>query len=112
MANTAEFLRQHNFRIVTGGLDAEELLRSSDYRFDGLLILAEPNEPQILRLATFVRQQRLPIKVIVKTIGCNDDELDTQFLIKADLVISADTPQDTILDKLLTTLDAAPPVSA
>ncbi len=112
MASTADFLRQHNFHVATGGFDAEELLRSSDYRFDGLLILAEPREPQLLRLAAFVRQQRLPIKVIIKTVGCNDDELDSQFLIKADLVISADTPQDTILDKLLATLDSAPALSA
>lgn len=112
MANTAEFLRQHNFHVAIGGLEAEELLRSSDYRFDGLLILAEPNESKSLRLAAFVRQQRLPMKVIVKTIGCNQDELDHQFLIKADLVISADTPQDTILEKIVTALDAPGPLIA
>jgi signal transduction histidine kinase len=109
MERTAEFLRQHNFHVATGGLEAEELLRSSEYRFDGLMILAEPHERACLRLTTLVRQQKLPMKVIIKTIGCNQDELDTQFLLKADLIISADTPQDTIVEKLLATLDAAPP---
>lgn len=105
---TAEFLRLHNFHVATGGLDAEELLRSSDYRFDGLLILAEPQEPATLRLAAFVRQQKLPVKVIIQTVGCNQDELETQFLVKADLIISADTPQDAIVEKLLGALDAVP----
>lgn len=107
MDRTAEFLRQSNFHVAVGGLEAEELLRSSDYRFDGLLILAEPQDPLSLRLVAIVRQQKLPMKVIVKTVGCNQDELDTQFLLKADLIISADTPQDAIVEKLLTTLDAA-----
>jgi len=108
MESTAEFLRQHNFHVTTGGLNSEEILRSSEDRFDGLLILAEPHEQTCLRLAAFVRQQKLPTKVIIKTIGCNQDELETQFLLKADLIISADTPQDSIVEKLLTTLDATP----
>jgi PAS domain S-box-containing protein len=110
MDSTAEFLRQHNFHVATGGLEAEELLRSSDYRFDGVMILAEPRELTALRMAAFVRQQKLPTKVIIKTVGCNQDELETQFLLKADLIISADTPQDAIVEKLLTTLDATPSV--
>jgi two-component system cell cycle sensor histidine kinase/response regulator CckA len=110
MDSTAEFLRQHNFHVATGGLEAEELLRSSEYRFDGLIILAEPGEQTALRLAAFVRQQKLPTRVIIKTVGCNQDELESQFLRKADLIISAETPQDSIVEKLLTTLDAAPSV--
>ncbi|HKX60186.1 MAG TPA: hypothetical protein VJS65_00060, partial [Verrucomicrobiae bacterium] len=66
-------------------------------------------ERDCLRLAALIRRQKLPIKVIIKTVGCNQDELETQFLLKADLIISADTPQDAIIEKILTTLDAANP---
>ena len=104
--STAEFLRQHNFHVTTGGLDAEEALRTSDYRFDGVMILAEPHEQDCLRLVSIIRRQKLPLKVIIKTVGCNQDELETQFLLKADLIISADTPQDAIVEKILTTLDS------
>jgi signal transduction histidine kinase len=107
--STAEFLRQHNFHVTIGGQDAEEALRAADCPFDGLMILAEPQERDCLRLAALIRRQKLPIKVIIKTVGCNQDELETQFLLKADLIISADTPQDAIIEKILTTLDAANP---
>jgi PAS domain S-box-containing protein len=103
---TAEFLRQHDFHVTVGGLDAEEMLRSSDYRFDGVMLLAEPQDQEFLRLAALVRRQKLPLKVIIKTVGCNHDELETQFLLKADLIITSDTPQDAIVEKILTTLDA------
>jgi hypothetical protein len=81
------------------------LLRSSDYQFDGLMLLAEPLDVQPGRLAHLVRQQKLPVKVIVNTAGCNPDELDPQLFTRTDLVISADMPEDAILDKLAALFD-------
>jgi signal transduction histidine kinase len=105
MASTAEFLRQHNYHVVPGGTDAEDLLRSSDYAFDGVMLLTEPQDRQASALARLIRQQKLPVKVILKTVGCNPDELDPQVFGKADLVISADLPEDLILDQLAATFD-------
>lgn len=105
LESTAEFLRQHNYHVVKGGLDAEDLLRSSDYLFDGVMLLTEPQDQQAAALARLVRQQKLPVKVILKTVGCNPDELDPQLFGKADLVISSDLTEDTILDKLAATFD-------
>jgi len=102
---STEFLRQHHYHVVAGGADAEDLLRSSDYQFDGVMLLAEPQDAQPGRLARFVRQQKLPVKVIVKTAGCNPDELDPQLFARTDLVISADMPEDAILDKLAALFD-------
>jgi PAS domain S-box-containing protein len=102
---TAEFLRTHGYQVVVGGQEAEDLLRSGDYPLDGVLLLAEPRDPQPAQLARFVRQQKLPLKVIVKTAGGNPDELDPQLVAKSDLVISADTPEDAILDKLAAAFD-------
>ena len=52
-----------------------------------------------------VRQQKLPLKIIVKTVGCQPEELEAQLFGRADLIISADTPEDAILDKLAATFD-------
>jgi hypothetical protein len=71
------------------------------------MLLAEPRDAQPSRLARFVRQQKLPVKVIVKTAGCNPDELDPQLFARTDLVISADMPEDAILDKLAALFDLA-----
>ncbi len=102
---TVEFLRQNNYHVVSGGANPEDLLRSSDYQFDGVLLLAEPRDSKPLTLVRFVRQQQLPMKVIVKTVGCNPDELDPQLFSKSDLVISTDTSEDRILDQLAATFD-------
>jgi len=102
---STEFLRQHRYHVVPSGADAEDLLRSGDYQFDGVMLLAEPRDAQPSRLARFVRQQKLPVKVIVKTAGCNPDELDPQLFARSDLVISADMPEDAILDKLAALFD-------
>jgi hypothetical protein len=43
--------------------------------------------------------------MIVKSVGCNPDELDPQLYAKADLVISVDMPEDAILDQLAGVFD-------
>ena len=104
--STAEFLRQHNYHVVlSASAEAEDLLRSGDYQFDGVMLLAEPRDAQPVALARFIRQQKCPWKVIVKLVGCNPDEIDPQLYAKADLVISADTAEDAIADKLAATFD-------
>jgi len=105
--STTEFLRQHNYHVVVCRKDGEDLLRSSDYQFDGLLVLVEPRDSIFAQLVRFVHQQRLPLKVIGKTVGCNVDELDPLLLSKADLVISSETPEDAILERLAMVFDIA-----
>lgn len=103
--STTTFLRQHNYHVVVSDKDAEELLRSSDYQFDGLLILFERQDSTFAQLIQFVRQQRLPLKVIGKSVGCNIDELDPSLLSKMDLVISSETPEDVIPERLAMVFD-------
>ena len=104
LAGTAELLRQQGYHVVTASAHAEETLASSEQYFDALFVLLEPHDPQFLPLLQSVRQQRLPTKVIVQTLGCNQDELDTRLLAQADLTISADLPQETILERLAAVL--------
>ncbi len=103
--STVELLRLNNYQVVPGAQDAEDLLRSSDYQFDGVLLLAERTDPQPASLACLVRQQKLPVKIIVKTVGCQPEELAAPLFSRADLLISADMPEDVILDKLAATFD-------
>lgn len=103
--STAEFLRQHNYHVIVGATDAEEHLRSGDGAFDALLVLIEPQDASFLPLLQLVRKQRLPLKIILQTVGCNQDEVDTQILGRADLVIPADLPQENILKQLAEALD-------
>ena len=102
---TAELLRMNNYHVVIADRDADELLQSSDYQFDGVFILAEPNDPQPLQAARYVRAQKLPLKVILKTVGINPDELEPDLVLKCDLLLSPDMSEDTILDKLAATFD-------
>lgn len=102
---TAEMLRMNNYHVVIADQDADELLQSGDYQFDGVFMLAEPNDLQPLQTARFVRAQKLPLKLILKTAGGNPDELESDLVSKCDLVISPDMSEDTILDKLAATFD-------
>ena len=103
--STTEFLRQHNYHVVVCSRGAEDLLRSSDYQFDGLLILIERSDSTFAQLVQFVRQQRLPLKVIGKSVGCNVDELDPSIVSKTDLVISSEIPEDAIPERLAMVFD-------
>lgn len=102
---TTEFLRQHNYHVVPSRDDVEELLRSNEYQFDGLLVLVEHRDSLFTRIVSFVRQRGLPLKVIAKTVGCNPDELDAELFSKVDLVISSETPEDSILERLAMAFD-------
>lgn len=102
---TAELLRLNNYHVVLAERDSEELLQSSDYQFDGVFILTEPNDTLASQTARFVRVQKLPYKIILKTAGGNPDELDPSLVSKCDLVISPDMSEDTILDKLAAIFD-------
>lgn len=102
---TAEFLRTHNYHVVESDHDAEDLLLTSDYQFDGVFILAEPQGALPDQLAGFIRSRKLPVKIILKTSGGNPDDLDAALVARCDLLISPDLSEDRLLDKLAATFD-------
>ncbi len=108
-AATAEFLRSNNYLVVPAAEDAEDWLRSGDYSFDGILLLAEPGDDLALRITRFIRQHQLPLKIILKTTGGNPDEIDPQLSGKCDLHITPDLAEDTLLDRLAETLEQRDP---
>lgn len=102
---TAEFLRTNAYHVVDSDRDAEDLLQSGDYQFDGVFILAEPKSPLPGQIARFVHSQKLPVKIILKTAGTDPDELDADLIARCDLLMTPDLSEDLLLDKLAATFD-------
>jgi len=104
---TAELLRSHNYHVVVaaGADNLGDLLHSSDYLFDGVLLLAEPNDPALNSLPVELRQQKKDLKVILKLAGCNQDDLDGQLLQGIDLLLNPDLSEADMLLKLKSFLD-------
>jgi PAS domain S-box-containing protein len=102
LENTAEFLRLNGYYVVLSSSkdDAAEKLHSLDYQFTGIMALVESHDFSLSSFIHEVRTQRLPVKTILQIVGCNQDEMDTQFLRQADLIISPDMPEDDILEKM------------
>jgi len=107
---TAELLRSHNFHIVAAEASEglRDLLQSSDYQFSAVLLFAEPNDPGLRSLLDQVRQQNKSIKVALKLAGCNQDDLETQFLSKIDLVLASDLSEADFLARIISFLDERP----
>jgi signal transduction histidine kinase len=107
---TAELLRSHNFHIVAAEASESlrDLLHSSDYQFAGVLLFAEPNDPSLRPLLDEVRQQDKNIKVALKLAGCNQDDLETQFLSKIDMVLASDLSEADFLARIISFFDQRP----
>jgi signal transduction histidine kinase len=106
--STAESLRQGQYLVVVGGAEAEDLLRSEDYSFDGVLLLVEPGDGRPLALARFIRLQKIPVRLVLKAVGSPADELPAELTRQADLVLSSELPEDAILERLAELFDARP----
>ena len=104
---TAELFRSHNYHVVTAGASDNlgELLQSSDYNFDAALLLAEPNDSTLNSLPSEIRQHNKKVKVVMKMAGCNEDDLETQFLSGLDLILSPDLAEGDMLLKLKSFFD-------
>jgi signal transduction histidine kinase len=106
---TAEWLRSHNYHVVVAAStdNLAELLQSSDYQFAGVLLLAEPNNPALNSLPAEFRQQRKDLKLVLKPVGCSQDDLDGQLLKDIDLLLNPDLSEADMLNKLNVFFDCA-----
>lgn len=100
--STAEFLRTQNFYVVVTHtpLRAMELLTSEERGFVGVMILAAPQDIDMLSLVPEIQDRKLASKTILQIIGGNQDQVETGILTKADLVITNDVDEDGIIRKL------------
>ena len=99
---TAEFLRLNGYQAVLAHSEAHalEILRSDKYRFAGLMILLEMNQEEFISLLKNPQLQEQSLKVILRIVGCNQDELDIEHLRRADLIIPPESSQEKILREL------------
>jgi nitrogen-specific signal transduction histidine kinase len=104
---TAELLRSHDYQIVTAASSdgLAHLLQSSDYHFDGVFLLAQPDDPHLNSLPADVRQQNKNVKLVLKPAGCNQDDLDANLLSGIDLFLNSDLSEADMLLKLKSFFD-------
>ena len=69
------------------------------------MLLAEPNDPALNALPAEIRQQKKDVKVVLKPLGCNQDDLDAQLLREIDLLLNPDLSESDMLLKLKTFFD-------
>jgi signal transduction histidine kinase len=98
----AEFLRLNGYQAVLAHSEdqAFEILGSNKYRFAGLMILLETNHAEFISLLKNPQLQEQSLKVILRIVGCNQDELDIEHLRRADLIIPPESSQENILREL------------
>lgn len=104
---TAETFRSHNYHVVTAASSDSltDLLQSPDYHFDGVVLLAEPDDSALASLPAEVRQQSKCARLILKLAGCNEDDLDARLLNSVDLLLSDDMAEGDMLLKLKSFFD-------
>jgi PAS domain S-box-containing protein len=104
---TAELLRSHDYQIVTAASSdgLGQFLHSSDYHFDGVVFLAQPDDPNLNSLPAEVRQQNKNVKLVLKLAGCDQDDLDASLLSGIDLLLGADLSEMDMLLKLKSFFD-------
>lgn len=107
LGGTAELLRQQGYYVVVPrpGESAVDLLRSPDFEFSGVMLLVRGGAPWATDILDSLRDQHLPLRTIIQVVGCDQDELDSSFLARGNLVISPDWPERKILQKIHALLD-------
>jgi signal transduction histidine kinase len=107
LAETAEVLKRHDFRVVLADDTTLEVLASTDHDIDALLVRAAPNDTETTLLVDFIRRHRLPVKVFVQPAGCAVDSLDPGILAKADATFAEDIAEERLVEKLTKSLSGA-----
>ena len=99
---TAEFLRTNGYHVATSTSSdgIRDTLRAQDCAVSGLVVLAEPDDRDLLRMVPDVRRDHPRLRLILKVVGRDQDELPPELFGQADLIISPDLSQTRILEKL------------
>lgn len=103
---SARFLREQGFYTVVAQAPerAAELLNSPDYQFDALLGILSPDDFTPAAMLDRLAGQSHKLKKILQIVGCNQDEIDTQILARADLVLPTDISEPEMISKLAAAL--------
>ncbi len=107
---SGRFLREQGYYTVvtTPGERANDLLNSPDYQFDAVLGILSPEDHAAAKLFDRLGGQNSKLKKILLIVGCNQDEIDTQILMRADLVLPTDISEPEMIRKLAAVLSPTP----
>lgn len=102
LENAAEFLRSNGFHVVTtiSSDNAVATLRCADYEFSAAMLLAEPQDRDLLGFLPIARRERPRLKLILKLVGRDEEEIETTVIDRVDHVLPVDATPSTILEKL------------
>jgi PAS domain S-box-containing protein len=103
---TVARLRESGFYVAPTSSETEalEILNSPAFQFTGLLLICTNDFREPLLLCERVLNEKTPIKTFC-LLGCNQDELDAEFLRKADAVIPLQTSSVELIARLKTVLE-------
>ncbi len=105
-----EMLRTNGFYVVsaTPKSDALQALHSPDYHFSGALLLCQQAHAEEFALFQRIQSEKLPIKLFLGLLGCNQDEIETGFLERADALFPHDLPAQEVAARVKTILGQSP----
>jgi PAS domain S-box-containing protein len=105
---TVARLRESGFYIAPTSSETEalEILNSPSFQFSALLLICTNEFREPVSLCERVFSDVMPIKTIC-LLGCNQDEMDAEFLRKVDVVIPLQTSPAELISRLKATLDKA-----
>lgn len=99
---TAELLRTRGYHVVTATHPDEALtcLRAQDCICTAMVVLIETDDTAVLDLLETVRCRHPMLKVILKPMGREREDLRPDALERSDLVVPASAPDQVFLDQL------------
>ena len=109
----ADQLRENGYYVATAASEAGALehLHSPHFQFSGLVLICASGPREHLALVDQVRAEKLPLRTFC-LLNCNQDELETDFLQKADAVLPFDTAMPELLARLKSVLESPFPSTA
>ncbi len=105
---TVARLRENGFYVAPTSSETEalEILNSPAFHFSALLLICTNEFREPVSLFDRVLSETIPLKTVC-LLGCNQDEMDADFLRKIDLVIPLQTSSTDLVSRLKATLDKA-----
>ena len=103
---TVARLRESGFYVAPTSSETEalEILHSPAFQFTALLLICTNEFREPVSLCERVLSETVPLKVVC-LLGCNQDEIDAEFLRKVDLLIPLQTSSADLISRLKATLD-------
>jgi PAS domain S-box-containing protein len=103
---TAEVLRTEGYHVATAHTleRLDEFLSAGDYPYHGVLVLTETTGSVLAPHVAAWRRQHPGLRIILRPMGRNSDELEAGLLQLADLVITPELSHRALLDNLRATL--------